>query len=232
MNKLFFALILFLMFSCEVQKLPADQLSNLKPVKLYDTTEDYLNRKAREVDAGVLIKNQSNQHITIKGFFDLKTGLAIKRGISAWAIEYDSSRYFNLGYTSVLNYWKSYAKFDIEGKYCAIIIDANSPNVLGVSSSNNNGGMLGLGSALAAESVKWNKNWRDKDGIKKRVLFINTNNIAPQIFSRNAGSPGEYLTRQDVRDLISILGLTLGDAKVNELPLEEVIFLIKKANKK
>lgn len=51
MNKLFFALVLFLMFSCEVQKLPADQLSNLKPVKLYDTTEDYLNRKAREVDA-------------------------------------------------------------------------------------------------------------------------------------------------------------------------------------
>lgn len=219
------------MFSCEVQKLPTDQLSNLKPVKLYDTTEDYLNRKAREVDAGVLIKNQSNQHVTIKGFFDLKTGIKIHRGISAWAIEYDSSRYFNLGYTTVLNYWKSYAKFDIEGKYCAVIIDSSSPAVLTVTSSNNSGG-FGLAGALAAESVKWNKNWKDKDGIKKRVLFINTNNIEPEFLGRNAGSAGGYLTRKDVRDLISILGMVLGDAKVNELPLEPVIDLIKKANKK
>lgn len=231
MNKLFFALVLFLMFSCEVQKLPADQLSNLKPVKLYDTTEDYLNRKAREVDAGVLIKNQSNQHITIKGFFDLKTGIKIHRGISAWAIEYDSSRYFNLGYTTVLNYWKSYAKFDVEGKYCAIIIDGGSPAVLTVTSSNNAGG-FGLVGVLAAESVKWNKNWKDKDGIKKRVLFINTNDIQPNFLARNAVSVGGYLTRQDVRDLVSILGIDLGDAKVNELDFEQVIDMIKEANKK
>lgn len=107
-------------------KIPLHELSTLDPVKLYETTTDYIKKQPMNLNAGVLIKDKSDQHITIKGIYDLKTGEKIDRGISAWALEYNDSNYFNLGYSTDLNNWNSYAKFDIEGKYSAVIIDDNS----------------------------------------------------------------------------------------------------------
>lgn len=79
-------------------------------------------------------------------------------------MEYGDENYFNLGYSTDFNQWSSYGKFDIEGKYAAIIIDHNSPNILKFTGNAYGGGLTG---ALIAESLKWNKNWKDKNGIKK-----------------------------------------------------------------
>lgn len=226
MKKLFFVSILYLLFSCEVQKLPADQLSNLKPVKLYDTTEDYLNRKAREVEAGVLVKNESHQHITINGFFDLKTGVEIKRGISAWSIEYNGFNYFNLGYCNYLINWQSFVKFDVEGKYCAIIIDEKSPGIL-----NKTKGLYGS-TLLSSDLVKINTNWRNKDNTRKKVLFVDTGIKVPQFVARNTGSLAYYLTRGQVEELLEIIDAKLVQGKIRDIDLEEVIEIIKMANRK
>lgn len=228
MKKLFFVSILYLLFSCEVQKLPANQLSNLKPVKLYDTTEDYLHRKAREVDAGVLVKNESHQHVTINGVFDLKTGVEIKRGISAWSIEYNGFNYFNLGYCNYLNNWQSFVKFDVEGKYCAIIIDEKSPDIL-----NKTKGYYGdTGMLLGSDLVKINTNWRNEDNTRKKVLFVDTAIKARQFGARNRGSLAYYLTRGQVEELLEIIDAKLVQGKIRDIDLEEVIEIIKMANRK
>lgn len=128
--------ILITLTSCGVQKVPLTELHTLQPVKLYETSTDFINKEPMDSQLGILLKNISNQHITTKGVFDLKTGKRDKKGISAWAIEYNDNNYFNLGYSNDVNHWGSYAKFDIEGKYCVIIIDDYSPYILKTTSQN------------------------------------------------------------------------------------------------
>lgn len=228
MRKTALVLSLLILVACGVQKIPQSELDTLEPVKLYETTNDYLNRQPMEVDAGVLIKDKSDQHITIKGIFDLNTGLKVDRAISAWALEYNHSNYFNLGYSTDVNHWASYAKFDIEGKYCAIFIDDNSPNVLKTTSTYYGGGLSGV---LMAESLKWNKNWKDKNGIKKKILFIDTQDISPKMRSRNTGSIGNYLTRKQFQKILDDVDMTLTDEKIKDIEFEVIVEVIETANK-
>lgn len=228
MKRIAFFLCLLSLASCGVQKIPLNELDSLDAVTLYETTSDYLNKQHMQVDAGVLIKEQSKQHITIKGIFDRKTGEKIDKAISAWALEYRDDNYFNLGYSTDMNHWSSYAKLDIEGKYSAIIIDDNSPSILKTTSNSYGGGIAG---SLIAESLKWNKNWKDKDGIKKKILFIDTQEISPKKLNRNASSHGDYLTRKQFEKLMEETDTSLSEEKIKDIEFEKVIEIIETANK-
>lgn len=211
---------LFLTFliltSCGVQKIPPSELHTLEPVKLYETSNDFLNKQIMESEWGVLVKDKSDQHITIKGIFNLNTGEKNRKGISAWAIEYNDENYFNLGYSDDVNHWGSYAKFDIEGKYCGIIIDDNSPYILKTTSQTYGGGLAGV---LIAESLKWGKNWKDENGVKKRLLFIDTEDVH-----------GNYLTKKQFEKILNETGTTLADEKIKDIEFNKILELIKSAN--
>ena len=139
------------------------------PIKLYQTTIDFKNDSIWKVDAIALIKNESESHIQIKKIIDSKTRKNIKRGISAWAIEYNGQKYLNLGYSGDLNNWGIYMKFDIIGKYSAIIIDDKTPYIIKNGGGYYGGGLTGV---LIKESANWNKSWRDENDGKKKFLFI------------------------------------------------------------
>lgn len=224
------ALILFVLSlaSCGIKKIPLSELDTLDSVELYETTTDFLNKQPMTDNAGVLIKDQSDQHITIKGIFDKKTGEKIDKGISAWALKYKDNNYFNLGYSTDINHWNSYAAFDIEGKYSAIIIDDNSPSILKTTSTAYGGGLAG---SLIAESLKWNKNWKDKNGVKKKILFIDTQDISPGMLNRNASSHGNYLTRKQFQKLMDEIDMSLPEEKIKDIEFEKVIEIIETANK-
>lgn len=222
---LIFALLI--LTSCGVQKVPLNELHTLEPVKLYETSNDFLNNQPMESDLGVLVKDKGHQHVTTKGVFDLKTGEKSKKGISAWAIEYNDNRYFNLGYSTDVNHWGSYAKFDIEGKYCAIIIDDNSPHILKSTSQTYGGGLAG---ALMAESLKWGKNWKDEDGNKKRLLFIDTEDVRNQRMSRNESAHGNYFTKKQFKEILDETGTILTDEKIKDIEFDRIIELINSAN--
>ncbi|MBI6120410.1 hypothetical protein [Salegentibacter maritimus] len=224
---LFFALLI--LTSCGVQKVPLNELHTLEPVKLYENSNDFLNKQPMEKELGILVKDKSDQHITTKGIFDLKTGEKSKNGISAWAIEYNKDHYFNLGYSTDVNHWGSYAKFDIEGKYCAIIIDENSPYILKSTSQTYGGGLAG---GLIAESLKWGKNWKDEEGNKKRILFIDTEDIHNKMMSRNESAHGNYFTKKQFKKILDETGTVLTDEKIKEIEFHRIIELIKSANEK
>lgn len=224
---LFFALLI--LTSCGVQKIPLNQLHTLEPVKLYETSNDFLNKQPMEKELGILVKDKSDQHITTKGIFDLKTGEKSKSGISAWAIEYNNNYYFNLGYSTDVNHWGSYAKFDIKGKYCAIIIDENSPYILKSTSQTYGGGLAG---SLIAESLKWGKNWKDEEGNKKRILFIDTEDIHNKMMSRNESAHGNYFTKKHFKKILDETGTVLTDEKIKDIEFNRIIELIKSANEK
>ncbi len=227
MKKISLLVCILSFISCGTQRVALNELHTLDPVKLYETTGDYLQRKPMNVQAGVLIKDQSNQHVTVKGIYDLRTGEKIDKGISAWAMEYKDDNYFNLGYSTDLNHWNSYAKLDIEGKYSAVIIDENSPYVLKSTGNTYGGGLAGV---LIAESLKWNKNWEDRNGVKKKILFIDTRDISPKSQNRNASSHGNYLTRKQFQKLMDEVNMTLTEEKIKEIEFERVIDIIEKAN--
>ena len=227
LTTLFFALLI--LTSCGIKKVPLNELHTLERVKLYETSNDFLNKQPMEIELGILIKDKSDQHITSKGVFDLKTGEISKKGISAWAIEYNDEHYFNLGYSTDLNHWSTYAKFDIEGKYCAIIIDDNSPNILKSTSQTYGGGLTGV---LMAESLKWGKNWKDEEANNKRLLFIDTENILSKMMSRNESAHGNYFTRKQLKKILDETGTVLTDEKIKDIEFSKIIELINTANEK
>src|SRR5690606_12993709 len=179
------------------------------------------------VEAGILLKEQSEKHITLKGMFDRRTGEKIDRGISAWALKYNDSKYFNLGYSNDVNHWKSYAKFDIEGKYSIIIIDDNSPHVLKSTSNSYGGGLTGV---LIAESLKWGKNWKDRNGMKKRILFIDSQDISPKMLDRNRSSHGNYMSRNQFQKILEEAGIALTEERIKDVEFEKILEIIHIAN--
>ncbi len=229
MKKITLLLSLLILTSCGIQKVPLTELHTLEPVKLYETTNDFINNQSKILNAGILVKDKSNQHITIKGVFDLNTGEKIKKGISAWAIEYNEGHYFNLGYSSDVNHWNSFAKFDVQGKYCSIIIDDNSPTILKTTSNTYGGGLAGV---LMGESLKWGKNWKDKNGNKKRLLFIDTEDVSRKNGLRNQSSLGNYLTKKQFKKILEETKTTLTDEKIRNIEFEMVLEIIKTANEK
>ena len=222
---LLFSILLFV--SCGVRKVPLNELSSLKPVTLYETTDAFLNKRPMNVEAGILLKEQSDQHITVKGIFDRRTGEKIDRGLSAWALDYNDKSYFNLGYSTDVNHWKSYAKFDIEGKYSIIVIDDNSPHVLKSTSNSYGGGLTGV---LIAESLKWGKNWKDRNGVKKRILFIDSEDISPKMLDRNRSSHGNYMTRKQFQKILDEAGIELSEERIKDVEFEKILEIIHIAN--
>lgn len=227
MKRLLFMAMLIAFTSCGTQKASLAEIANAKPVILYKTTTDFLDKNPMSLDASIIIKNESDQHITVKSIIDPKSGLKIDRGISAWTLEYNGDYYFNLGYSMDLNHWKSYAKLDIEGTLCAVIIDENSPNILKTNGTSYGGGLTGV---LIGESSKWGKNWKDENGNKKKILFIDTRNVLPQIMGRNSGSLGDYLTRKQLKKLIIEHEIRVDTDEIKDIMFEQVLEIIKTIN--
>jgi len=230
MKKLLTLVVLInLLYACGPQKATLTEIQTSKPVKLYETTKDYLNNNPMDVHVRAVIKDSSKQHITVKKFIDAETGLKNKKALSAWALNYNGKNYFNLGYSDDVNHWRSYAKFDIEGRYCAIIVDDNSPVVLRTNGNYYGGGLTGV---LISESSKWNKNWKDKNGKKKKIIFIDTQKIKPKLMNRNPGSLGNYLTRRQLKKIIKAYNIDVNTDKIKDVSFEKVIEIINYINSK
>lgn len=224
MKSLILILSLFIFSSGSAQKIPLD---DLVPVKLYKTTEDYVNKKPMSINAAVLIKEESRQHIKIKNIYDLNTGKKINKILSAWAIDYKGEIYFNLSYSNDVNHTKSYAKFDIKGRYCAVIVNENSPYILKTNSNFYGGGVVG---ALAKESHKWNKNWVDQYNLKVKILLVDTKDIETDIGVKKKFASGEYLSRKKLEEILTEMGITLTVEKIKDVKFEKVIEIIERAN--
>ena len=229
MKSKFFLLLAaaFILNSCKPLKVPLNKLDTLEKVTLFETSVDYFNRNPMKVNAGVIIKSQSNQHITVTGIFDLTTGLLMKKELSAWAIQLKGNSYFNLGYSDDVNHWNSYAKFDIEGRYSLIIIDDNSPPILHYSSVSNGGGISGF---IMSESRKWGKNWRDEKGLKKKILIIDNKEIEPKFISRHESSVGNYLTKKKFDEIVQEHKIETTDSNLKKISFLELLKVFNKVN--
>jgi hypothetical protein len=193
-------------------------------VTLYPATREFLNDDPIPTEAFALVERLSDNHLKIKKFVD-GNGKKIKG--TAFAIKYDGESYFNLFYSIDLNNIYYYAKFDIIGRYCAVIIDENTPAPI------RNGGTsypLGAAGALMKDSVKWGKAWLDKDGKKKRILFIDTLKYEPGTGARNGASIGNYLTRSQLTDILKAHKIDIEDKEAKDLSFEEVIRFINEMN--
>lgn len=224
MKYLILILSLFIFSLGNAQKIPLD---DLVPVKLYKTTEDYVNKNPMDINAAVLIKEESRQHIKIKNIYNLNTGKKINKILSAWAIEYKEGLYYNLMYSNDVKHFKSFAKFDIEGRYCAVIVNENSPYILKTNSNFYGGGVVGV---LAKESHKWNKNWVDQYNLKVKILLVDTQDIETGLGVRKKYVLGDYLSRKKLEDILSEMGITLTVEKMKDVKFEKVIEIIERAN--
>jgi len=228
MKKIFLPFIL-LLFSCGAQKATLEEIKQSKPVHIYPTMLDYNKNTVSEKRLSVLIKDSSKQHISIKKFIDPQTGLKDRKAIKAWGIKYNGNDYFNLGYSTDVNHWKSFAKIDIKGPYSVMLVDEKSPYILNSTSNYYGGGLTG---ALIAESHKWGKNWKDKNGMKHKLIIINTFETPQNPTSYYIGNQGNYLTRKQIKKMIKDYNLPYNPSKVKELTYEEVLEIIQTVNKK
>lgn len=82
-----------------------------------------------------------------------------------------------------------------------------------------------------AESLKWGKNWKDENGNKKKLLFIDTEDIQYKMMKRNESSHGNYLTRNQFKMILKETGTALTDEKIKDIEFTKIIEFINSANK-
>lgn len=219
--------VVFIWFltSCGVSKLEFDQIKQLQPVTLYAKSTDFMNKSPMPVNAGILIRDSSFQHITIKDVYDMETGMKVKKGKTAWAMTFKDSNYFNLYYFSEVIRGKTFVKFDIEGKYCLILLGEDRPKELKPSSD-----QVGLANILSSEIGKMSNNWVDKNRMAYKVIFIDTDFIDPRFYDKCA--LGFYMSKGKLKDVIKKHNLTAIDSKYENVTnrLEKAIEIIKVAN--
>lgn len=214
-----FFFFIFINISANAQKVK-------QPVILYSTTREFLSDNPIKTDAFAVVERFSTNHFKIKKFID-ENGKKIKGGMSAFAVKFEGESYFNLFYSTDVPNPTCYARFDIIGRYCAIIIDDKTPSFI------RNGASyypMGAGGALMKDSVKWGKAWLDKDGNKKRILFIDTLKYVPEVGKRNGGSLGNYLTRSQLSEILEVHKIDIQGRKTKELSFEEVLQFINEMN--
>lgn len=195
-----------------------------RSVKLFNTTKDYLNNTPYEAEVIAIVKGESSEHLWVKQFIDKTTRQKIKRSNSAWAIEYKGETYFNLGYSTDMNAWKVFIKLSIKGRYCAAIVNKNSPNIIknaGMNSGGYGGGIMG---ASIASSSKIGKNYVDEKGLKNKILFIDTQKIKSASMARNTASLGDLLSKKQLFELAP----ELKDKET--VSLEEAVKVLQKLN--
>lgn len=190
---------------------------------LYETSMSFISDKKADFGATATIKSQGDNYIQIKKVVDTNNK-PVKRWKSYWAVEYAGNKYFNLGYSDDLNQWGTYIRFDIIGKYCAIFIDTNSKKIVKNGGNNYGGGLMGV---MLAGSNKWGKDWLDANGQKKKIIFIDNSAIESGMFSRNASSLGNLLTREQ---LTQIMGTSYPDIDVKIIAFEKVVEIINVLN--
>lgn len=196
------------------------------PIKLYQTTRDFIKGTVWEVDAIALIVNESEHHIQIEKIIDSETKKTIKRGTSAWATEYKSEKYFNLGYSGDLNRWGYYIKFDIIGRYSVIIIDDTIP--FNTKTDTRYYG-AGLNDVLIGESNKWGKKWENNNDEKKKILFMDLHDLDRKShFSHNAQcTTANYLTRNKLKE---IMGEKFPDIDGKDVSFDQAMEIINSLN--
>lgn len=196
------------------------------PIKLYQNTRDFIKGTAWEVNAIALIEHESDHHIQIKKIIDSVTKKSIKRGTSAWAIEYKGEKYFNLGYSGDLNRWNHYIKFDVIGRYSVIIIDDTIPFNTKADTGYYGAGLSGV---LIGESNKWGKKWKNNNDEKKKILFIDLHDLDRKShFSYNAQcTTANYLTRTKLKE---IMGEKFPDINVKDVSFDQAMEIINSLN--
>ncbi|GGF06026.1 hypothetical protein SAMN05443634_11237 [Chishuiella changwenlii] len=180
------------------------------PISFYKTTDDFINNNITANDKFALVKNKTNltrqqfdsisktsNILKSQKIIDKKTLQEFEEGTRSWALKYNENYFFNLGYSTDVNSWSTWVKFDVIGKYCLIFIPQNSyiNNLIG----NSNGG-LGLNGILMKESTKWGTNFSNNNN-NTRIIFIDTTNQKGPFLSRYRSSIGNLLTKKTLKKL-------------------------------
>ena len=195
-------------------------------VNLFKTTDDYISKSYSDTNVTLLIKEIGENHIWFKKFIDDETGKKIKKAHTSWALEYNGNTYFNLGYSLDLNNWKVFIKLNSEGnKYCMSFIDNNAPNIIKNSGPNYGGGLQAV---LMKDSNKWGKSWKNSEGKKVKILFIELLDQKEPMMSRNKGSLGNLLKRKELKAKFE---LEKSNAEIKEMTFEEVLEILERNNK-
>lgn len=221
----YFSILFFTLFSsCSTPHKMIDP-SDRSIIKLYLSTEDYKNKNPSKSSTYTEIVEQTEQYIIIDRIYESLTNLPLKDARNPWAISYKNVIYFNMTYSLDYPGRNLYAKFDIEGKFCALIIDENtSPKITNGKYYGN-----GLTSIINKEISKTGRDWVDKESKKVRILVFNSTKIDKDSIYGHKVAYAKILTRKNINKL---LNLTLSEKIISEMNADEVILLIQKINNK
>ena len=205
-------------------------------VKYFKTSKDFNQGVYGKGNWVAEIEEQNGDYLYIKRFTDIDTRQSKKKMKDVWAIEVDSSIYFNLKFTDNDKLSGYFMKLDYIGeKFCyAHEGDTLSPSVkLGTKSGDLltsallfglSGALLnGLDNAISNQHSKW----LDKDGTERKILFIN--------LTKENYEGGTYNSLRGIfinkKQIAKMSGKKYKKAKWLKLTFEEAIQIIKTKDK-
>jgi hypothetical protein len=191
----------------------------------YVATEDYLlDRRAPENPVAV-VKTIGDEYISTKQILDAETRKKSKNASMAWAIVYNDETYFHLRYGYDFKVPFFFVKLDVEGRFCLAIMEPSFLKPMDKQRGSYGGGLTGV---LMKDSATWGGNYKDNDGNKKKIIFIDTKNLSISIpYNRSHNAAGLLLTRDILKQLIGKDNIT---KDLSTYTVEEIVEIVENLN--
>lgn len=212
-----------------------DKQVALEHVKFFKTTDDFIKNTVTSDNKVILIKQKikieqfdslSNtlSFLTSKKIIEKENSQISKDEEKYFALQYGDHYFYNLKYSPNIKNVGSWAKIDVLGKYCLILIYPKSE--LSRSIGNNQYMIMGGGltGALISESAKWGKNFVNNKQEKIKIIFIDT---TKQTMAKKTISKGDLLSKKDLKNLAEKYDINF-DADIASV--EDIVNFIKLLN--
>jgi hypothetical protein len=207
-----------------VQKLA---LSEREEIKVYFSSAEFMNKTPAEGRWYTKVKKKEGDYVHCHKIFNGLDHTILKDPNLPWAINVNGVDYLNLRYCDQYRNEDVYAKYEIEGKICALFISGETSGRIkegGDQGYQYGGGLFGY---LIADSSKWGNNWRDKMNNKVKILTINTTRRSPRTKKLFRKHLSKLLTKDNFNDE---LNSNYTKDQIDNFSFEQVVEIILKIN--
>lgn len=218
----YFLLLVLLITGCAVKMImPEDRLY----LDFYFHKSSYIYKKFNDQRAYTRILQHGDDFLIIDNVFSAESNEVIRKSVKVYGVRYKDENYLNMGYSDDYTQFGIFAKYDIEGKICALFIDDDTSKK--VKSGGNDKYGVNLNGYISVKIEKWGNNWTKADGKKGKIIVLNA--MDPKEYSTEKFNldRAKLLTKKNFNEL---LFTHFTKDEINGFNFEDVVSIIEKFN--
>lgn len=199
-------------------------------VHYYFQTDDYLQSNLSSDKILLEVKTMGEDFIFVTGIRDPVTRKRPDSGWKVWAIEYEGQAYMHLVYSYESKMPGLFVRIDVKGRFCLAVMDQEGEGSMKSVPTYYGAGLINAAAgAITESSTKGTGKFQDKEGVYKKVFFIDTKDLSFVVPYKSRNAPAELLTRSTLKWLV---GKDKFEGSTDDYTVEEIIAIVEDLNRR